>query len=279
MVIRNSIILVGALALALMLGACSSDSTSSTSSAPDCSTGTTSETFSSDTPTWISGNFTCVDVTVSGDNIIIQTLDQPPYPSYYYPSGHTLNSTIEPTDTTNPNEISEQSYTFTIPASPAIASSTTATGLGEVGVAIDGTVIFNNEADAPDTLANEASTLDENTGHPAQNGNYHYHVEMAQIVTTGDELIGIALDGFPIYGRFEQGGSTAVFSGGASAEPSGGNWHDTHTPADFTTNTPHYHIVESFTEVGTSGSNKDQTVELRYMIGSEMAGTVGSVSQ
>ena len=100
---------------------------------------------------------------------------------------------------------------------------------------------------------------------------------MAQIVTTGDELIGIAIDGFPIYGRYEQGGSTAVFTGSLSTEPSGGNWHE-HSTNEFSGGVPHYHIVEGYMATGTSGSNSGLDVELRYMIGTEMAGTLGTVT-
>lgn len=155
-----------------------------------------------------------------------------------------------------------------MPASPAEASSTTESGLGEIGVAVDGTIIFNNQANPPDTLAVEASSLDTNGGHPTGGGVYHYHVEMASIVSTGDELIGIAIDGFPIYGRFDQGGNTSVFTGSTGAEAAV-NWHS-HTTNEFSTATVHYHIVTGYTESG---------VELRYMIGSNLAGTVGSVSQ
>lgn len=63
--------------LALLVGACSDDDDSF--SAPDCSGGVVSSTFSSDTPTWISDNFTCVEVSVSGDNYIIKTRDTPPF--------------------------------------------------------------------------------------------------------------------------------------------------------------------------------------------------------
>ena len=152
---------------ALLLGACSSDSTTATtSSAPDCSSGSQAGTFSSDTPAWISDNFTCVDVAVSGDNYVFQTRDLPPYTSVYYDTSETLYDANAKGDVVNPNTIAEKSYTMTVPASPAIASSTTETGLGEIGIAVDGTIIFNNQANPPDTLAQEESSLDTNTGHP-----------------------------------------------------------------------------------------------------------------
>lgn len=144
---------------------------------------------------------------------------------------------------------------------------------GEIGIAVDGTILFNNQADPPDTLAVEASSLDTNTGHPTGGGIYHYHVEMAQIVSSGDELIGIALDGFPIYGSTEQDGSAAGFTGSASTEATE-NWHS-HALNEFSADTYHYHIVTGYTETDDSGT----PVDLLYMIGSNMAGTVGSFTQ
>ena len=96
--------------LALILGACSDDETAF--SAPDCSTGTVSSTFSSDTPTWISDNFTCVEVSVSGDNYIIKTRDTPPFTTVYYGVGHALYDAATAGVVTNSNIISAKTYTF-----------------------------------------------------------------------------------------------------------------------------------------------------------------------
>ena len=243
---------------------------------PDCSTGTASAEFSSDVPTWIQNNFICIKASADGTNIVIETRDLPVYTSYYYGSNHDRYDSTPPTDPSNPNTISEQSYTLTIPSSPAVAASPSQSGLGEVGVAVDGTILFNNQAAPGDSLANEESTLDANTGHPSQPGIYHYHVEMAQIVTVGDELIGIALDGFPIYGAIEQDGSAAGFIGMLDTEPVGGNWHE-HATTEFPGGVPHYHVVTGYQETATSGSNMGMAVDLRYLIGTEMAGTVGTV--
>ncbi len=268
-------------ALAMVLAACEDpdEEIVISSTAPNCSTGTATADISSDAPAWIEENFTCVEVAMDGDDIILKTRDLPPYPSYYYGAGHTLFDSTLPTDTTNTNRISAQDYTFTLTSTPTIATTSTPSGLGEVGVAVDGTIIFNNQTTPPDTLADEAATLDANTGHPNEEGIYHYHVEMAQLVTTGDDMVGIALDGFPIYGRYEQGETSAVFTGGPETEPTDGiNWHE-HATTEFPGGVPHYHIVEGYEETGTREPNMGITVELRYMVGSKMGGSKGRVAR
>ena len=81
----KTIALCAAAALAFTLAGCGSDSSTasstSSSTAPDCSTGTSSADIASDVPTWIQDNFTCVRVTVSGNNIVIETQNLPPYTS------------------------------------------------------------------------------------------------------------------------------------------------------------------------------------------------------
>ncbi|MCZ6552786.1 MAG: YHYH protein, partial [SAR324 cluster bacterium] len=195
--------------LGLAAAGCAADDSSS-KKVPDCSTGTASAEFSSDVPTWIQDNFTCIKASMDGSNIVIETRDLPVYTSYYYGSTHDRYDPTPPTDTSNPNLISEQSYTLTIPSSPAVAASPSQSGLGEVGVAVDGTILFNNQAAPGDSLANEESTLDANDGHPSGQGIYHYHVEMSQLTAGDANLIGIALDGFPIFGAREANNSVAV---------------------------------------------------------------------
>lgn len=269
----NRIAWVGIAALALLAVGCASDDSGS-SKAPDCSKGTQEGKFSKDVPTWIQNNFSCVKVKMDGDTIVIQTRDLPPYTSYYYGSDHDRYDPTEPT-TPNPNLIAEQDYEFRIPSNPAIAGSTSESGLGEIGVAVDGVVLFNNQANPPDTLAEEVDTLDVNTGHATEQGIYHYHVEAANLSADDDNLVGIAIDGFPIFGAREADNSIAVDATADSpAEPSGGNWFDDHTHTAVSGNFPdtiaHYHIVSNWLPDGAT--------EVRYLVSSQLAGTAGSVS-
>jgi hypothetical protein len=57
-----------------------------------------------------------------------------------------------------------------------------------------------------------ASFVDHCSGHPTPQGGYHYHANSScvtrQVDTTGEasHIIGLALDGFPIYGAYDSAG-------------------------------------------------------------------------
>jgi len=111
-----------------------------------------------------------------------------------------------------------QSYDFKIPTTPKKAAMTTGTSLGTIGVMISGAVLFNPyEGDAntvaiksnftvKDAAGKDVSFLDSCNGHPTPMGQYHYHALPTCVTATVDtpggpsHLIGVAFDGFPIYG-------------------------------------------------------------------------------
>jgi hypothetical protein len=112
-----------------------------------------------------------------------------------------------------------QNYNFTIPLNPTKAAKPTSTSLGPIGVMISGASLFNPyEGDGKSvatldnfTLKNskgqDVGFLDSCNGHPTpMMGTYHYHALpncITQVVDKPDgpsHLIGVAFDGFPIYG-------------------------------------------------------------------------------
>lgn len=112
-----------------------------------------------------------------------------------------------------------QSYKFTIPLNPKFSSTVTSTPMGSIGVMISGAVLFNPyEGDGKtvamssnftitDSAGHTASFVDSCSGHPTPNqGAYHYHGLSTCITSKVDKpngpshIIGVALDGFPIYG-------------------------------------------------------------------------------
>ena len=112
-----------------------------------------------------------------------------------------------------------QNYKFTIPLDPKHSSTVTSTPMGSIGVMISGAVLFNPyEGDGKtvamssnftitDSAGHTASFVDSCSGHPTPNqGAYHYHGLSSCITSKVDKpngpshIIGIALDGFPIYG-------------------------------------------------------------------------------
>lgn len=92
------------------------------------------------------------------------------------------------------------SYTLRISASPTKASSTSSTGLGPIGIAVSGAMIYNDEEGPNVPLDNAASSLDFNGAHTGPQS-YHYHLEPKSFSDDDANLIGVIADGFLLYGR------------------------------------------------------------------------------
>ena len=93
----------------------------------------------------------------------------------------------------------DQNYSLTLPTTPKYSSTTTAAGLGPIGVMLDGAVLYNPYEANKETVATQdnfsataggltASFLDSCDGHPGPGGMYHYHGLpdcLIQYATTG----------------------------------------------------------------------------------------------
>ncbi|XP_078483547.1 uncharacterized protein LOC100187343 isoform X2 [Ciona intestinalis] len=96
--------------------------------------------------------------------------------------------------------------TINIPKNP-VASDTTSycAPMGLIGVTIGGTAIYNHlEADCVDVNYMPDGSFDECNGHPSPNGEYHFHraPKPSCLGLPNDNqphIIGVAIDGFPIY--------------------------------------------------------------------------------
>jgi len=150
-----------------------------------------------------------VTVSFDGDEITIESNALPNHTSPYWESSNSLyiDAVVADEGQMSPGTIREGSYTVTVPASPEKASSTSATGLGAIGISISGVPIFNDEEGPNNTISeNVASGFDYAGGHMGPTG-YHYHLEAADVpentvLSFDDEsLVGIMSDGFLIYGR------------------------------------------------------------------------------
>ena len=104
-----------------------------------------------------------------------------------------------------------------IPTNPRKASKTTAAPLGSIGFMISGSVLFNPYEGDGKTVAmasnfyltaedgSKVPFVDDCSGHPG-GGQYHYHglpncvVAETDTGTGPSHIIGVAFDGFPIYG-------------------------------------------------------------------------------
>ncbi|MEZ4721187.1 MAG: YHYH protein [Flavobacteriales bacterium] len=198
----------------------------------------------------------------TGDEYItISTDDQPDHKSMYYAQSNSLYEAYDEPENKdfkkNPNSIKAQNYTLKIPRYPEMASTHQATAMDAFGVAVNGVVFFNQEAAPGDDILEELNTFDQYEGHPQQQGAYHYHIEPIWLTETkgDDALMGVLLDGFPVYGPVENGvrltnDDLDVYHGHTSAT------------AEFPDGIYHYHITD----------------DLPWINGGEFYGTPGTKS-
>ncbi len=135
-------------------------------------------------------------------NTTARTLDNIPTPAA--DENHPLF--VEPTVTSYsqmaPGNIDNfnGSYTLRVPANPTKAASSSSTGLGAIGFAVSGGMIYNDEEGPNVPLDNAVSSLDYTGAHTGPQS-YHYHLETKAWSDDDDKLIGIMADGFFLYGR------------------------------------------------------------------------------
>jgi hypothetical protein len=131
--------------------------------------------------------------------------------------------------------VSTTSQTYTFNICPSAASATTATGGGAIGWVVSGAAMFNAYEGDMTTVATSdnvshsfvdakgvtqtASFLDTCAGHQAPNNQYHYHgwssclsEEAGDTGTGPSHLVGVALDGYPIYGDRDINGQQIAVS-------------------------------------------------------------------
>ncbi len=188
-------------------------------------------------------NSDAVTVSFDGDDITITSTALPNHTSPYWSSTDQLyiDPIVAVEENISPGFIRESSYTLTVPAAPALASSSSATGLGAIGLSVTGVPIYNQSEGPTDVTEGTASGFDWAGGHSGPQG-YHYHVEAREVGETSpltiddDQLLGIMSDGFLIYGRKCHSTGTYPTDGDAS----NGHYSTTqHSAEEFY----HYHIV------------------------------------
>ncbi len=112
----------------------------------------------------------------------------------------------------NPNIISPQPLSFTIPALPQEAATKSCVGFGPAGYSLTGSAIYHGAS----TLGTDAAAhemLDRFGGHTDGTERYHYHYPSKDLQdhihpqTSGHSaLMGYMLDGFGIYGPYGENG-------------------------------------------------------------------------
>ncbi|RNC91709.1 MAG: YHYH protein [Allomuricauda sp.] len=170
---------------------------------------------------------------LDGNNVVIETTGFPNHETVYWGPGNDLYRD-EPDVALTPSIIPnfDGSATLVVSANPQLASTSTATNLGAIGIAVSGAAIFNDqEGNGP--LSQAAASLDWTGGHIGPSV-YHYHLEPTAWSEDDGALIGILADGFFIYGRKDYDGNYPT-----DLDASGGHFGPTpHNPdGEY-----HYHI-------------------------------------
>ena len=104
----------------------------------------------------------------------------------------------------------------TISTQPVLGDTATQTSLGMIGVTLSGARLFNDYEDMSranvalddNRFSGDAAFVDTCNAHPLQDGSsYHYHgvptciTETVDVAGNHSTLIGVLLDGFPVYGN------------------------------------------------------------------------------
>jgi len=179
---------------------------------------------------------------VGGKDVVRVRADgQPDYPSAYFPMSDPC-WTARTSGLQNPNRIAAKSMQMDVPL--ATSGSATATGLGPVGLAVNGVALFDNRAAPGDDIFLEARTFDACGGHPSPDGSYHYHSEPYAISYDDARLIGVLRDGSPVYGRRDADGSTPALDADGGHM---GTTADSPTAAVY-----HFHVNPQTSTAGTS---------------------------
>jgi hypothetical protein len=149
-----------------------------------------------------------IAITREGDRRVVRSNGLPSHPTGIFP--------IRPDEPAfqydrNPNAIAPQAILLSLPAEPTPAPTQGCLPMGMIGFALSGAAIFNAlDAQGRDAPAHEVQ--DRCNGHPEMRGQYHYHdlspclADAAGAAGRHSDLIGYALDGFAIYGRFGETG-------------------------------------------------------------------------
>jgi hypothetical protein len=196
-------------------------------------------TVAADVPAFFARYFRCANISMDGEDVVVSTVDLPPYASPYY----------DPDDPNwtewddrggdyfqNPNVIAEQDILIRFAGSPVSKGLTVTADLvdlkmgtsddeylgGPGGVGLDGVIYFNAVAGPGDSILDEAYTFDLWEAHPEMTGTYHHHsaspgplaaLEAGGFVSTdavGEaewELYGMMCDGTVLLGCREMDGS------------------------------------------------------------------------
>lgn len=190
-----------------------------------------------------------VTITMDGSTITLSSNGYPNHLSYYFATSNPLyngNDACMTSSMPTPHTIDDEtmSISITVDAAPTFATSATEPGLGTLGICTSGAPIYS-ETEGNNQALDEmlATTLDCGGGHGGPTG-YHYHTEARSsdlgLSQDDENLVGIMIDGFLLYGR--KCNSTATYP--TDLDDSGGHVSSTqHSDGE---TFYHYHIINEF---------------------------------
>jgi hypothetical protein len=180
------------------------------------------------------------EITLDGDIRLVLGNGLPNHPTGVYP---VATSDDAYNYDRNPNTIQAQDVSYELPANPEIAETATCVDFGTIGIMLTGSVFFN-ALDGPGRDAVAHEILDGCQGHPERTGEYHYHdlslcIEPEVPESGHSALVGYALDGFGIFGRYGEEGAVMT---NADLDECHGHTHEIEW-GDATVTMYHYHAT------------------------------------
>ncbi len=149
-----------------------------------------------------------ISISIEGNSRIIRANSLPESPTGNFPVARTDDAFHYDR---NPNHIAARNIVLTLPAIPEFAKSESCVPMGMIGFTLSGAAIFNAlDAAGRDAPAHEIQ--DACNGHPERTGQYHYHSLSSCFHDKREgngghsSLVGYALDGFGIYGKYGEDG-------------------------------------------------------------------------
>lgn len=233
--LRPPAVLAAASLAVAVAAACGSDSPTSPSATTTTTTTTGGASAGTSIVAVVSSRFkSAVTRTIGTTSITVQSRGVPDHVTPYWGAGNAQYEVQLSGQGLTPGTLGEQTFAMTIPVTPAEASSKEATALGPIGMALNGVAIYNDrEGGNVPVDSGTLRTFDRAGAHVGPGALYHYHFDGDFTSRDDANLIGFLRDGFPIYGRRDQDGSSP-----SNLDTNGGH---VGTTSDFSTAIYHYH--------------------------------------
>jgi hypothetical protein len=209
--------LIFLITIVALQSACSGGGSTSDDIESTNATDTTDTTDTCDEPlTSLSGAYLEFDLatnvkavlSANGCTVAFESAGKPDHTSSYWDSANASGLYVDPVDAAlfdaqrSPGDIEDYTndYDLTVSVNPELATISSSTSLGAIGIAVSGGPLFNDSEGTGDLSLGVMQGFDRNGAHTGPE-TYHYHLEPTAISDNNENLVGIIADGFFIYGR------------------------------------------------------------------------------